>query len=213
MEKVFLNEKKNIEQELQLNVPTLQQDFEALKLKLGNDLNEKDHPIHQLKKKIEKFQENLKLNTIKKEETELDTSLSKQQSTFYHKLNQVQELVKTSDHLVTQIYYLRTYYDEIDDKLSKYIDWQDTTQGRAANLPHLEESIKDIVFGDQDIKMKSAELAIIKAKNISSNISEYIKDCLFQGSLIQDCLKDILSNIKFLRQYWQETSRRKALSI
>lgn len=141
MEQVFLNEKQKIEQELQSNFNTLQQEFEALKLKLGNELKEKDQLIHQLKQKIEKFQENPELNAVKKEATQLEASLSKQPTTFYHKINQVQELVKTDDQLVTQISDLRTYYDDIDDKVSKYIDWQDIAQGRAVDLPCLEESI------------------------------------------------------------------------
>ena len=70
-------------------------------------------------------------------------------------------MVKTSDQLVTHIYDRRTYYDEFYDKVSKYIDFQDTAQGRVVDLPHLEESIKDIVFGDWDIKPKSVELVII----------------------------------------------------
>ena len=104
--------------------------------------------IHQLRQGIEKLQENPKINAIRKEAAELETLLSKQQTTFYHKINQIQELVKTNDLLVTQIYGLKTYYDDFDAKFYNYIDWKETPRGRSDDLARLEESIKDIVFGD-----------------------------------------------------------------
>ena len=59
----------------------------------------------------------------------MEELLVTQKTIFYQNYNQIQEKVKTSDQLVTQISNLKTYYEEIDDKVSKYIDWQDTAQG------------------------------------------------------------------------------------
>ena len=87
--------------------------------------------------------------------------------------------------------------------MSKYIDWKDTAHGRSVNLPRLEESIRDNIFGDWDIKMKSIELAIIRAKNLSSTIFKYIKYYLLQANPIHEASKDTMPNISFLKQYWQ----------
>ena len=143
----------------------------------------------------------------------MEELLVTQQTIFYQKYNKIQEKGNTSDQLVTQISNQRTYYEEIDDKVSKYIDCQDIAHGRVTDLPRLEESIKDIIFGDWDIKMKSTELAIIRAKNWSSNIFDYIKDSLMQANLIQETPKDTIPNINFLNKSWQEISNRKDIDI
>ena len=61
--------------------------------------------------------------------------------------------------------------------------------------------------------MKNVELANIRANNLSSSISEYIKYSLLQANLIHEESKDTFPEISFLKQSWQETSNRKALEI
>ena len=111
MEQVFSDEKQRIEQELQLSINNMQQQFEGLKLKLENEIKEKDQIIHHLQQRIEKLQENPKINEVKKEATYLEALLATQQAVFHQKYNQIQEQVKTNDRLVTQISNLRTYYE------------------------------------------------------------------------------------------------------
>jgi hypothetical protein len=73
-------------------------------------------------------------------------SLTKQQVIFCHKLALIHDLSKTSDSLVNQLSDLRTFYEDIDEKISEYIDWQDSAQGRSSDLPRIEESQKDIIL-------------------------------------------------------------------
>jgi hypothetical protein len=44
--------------------------------------------------------------------------------------------------------------------------------------------------------MKQAEMAIIRARNLASNFTEYITDTLLQANLIQECPKDTLPDVK-----------------
>lgn len=49
---------------------------------------------------------------------------------------------------------LRITFNEIDENILGYITWQDTIDGRETYLPKIDESYKDILFTDWDIKLK-----------------------------------------------------------
>lgn len=76
------------------------------------------------------MRENPNINEIYKEELELDILLTKQQDIFYHKLALIHDFLKTNDSFVNQLSDLRRFYEDIDEKISEYIDWQDNAQGR-----------------------------------------------------------------------------------
>ena len=111
MEQVLSDEKQRIKQELQSSINNLQKLFEGLKIEIENEIKEKDQIIHQMQQKIEKLQEKPKINDVKKDATELGALLEIEQAIFYQKYNKIQEKVKSSDQLVTQISNLRTYYE------------------------------------------------------------------------------------------------------
>lgn len=46
------------------------------------------------------------------------------------------------DHVVNT----RLEFEVVDDKVTNYLSWQSTKDGRAAKLPKIEESHKEIVF-------------------------------------------------------------------
>ena len=66
----------------------------------------------------------------------------------------IDDLCKSSDSFIKKISDLRKFYEEFDEKIYEHIDWQENWEGRATYLPRIEESQKDIVFGDSDIKIK-----------------------------------------------------------
>lgn len=61
--------------------------------------------------------------------------------------------------------------------------------------------------------MKQAEMAIIRSKNLASNLIEYISDNLLQANLIWECLRETLLDVKSLKNSWQETSKKKVEDI
>ena len=82
-------------------------------------------------------------------------------------------MCKTSDSLMNQAFGLRITFNEIDDNISGYITWQDTPEGRATNLPRIDESHKDILFIDWGIQLKQVERAVSKAADAANNIIEF----------------------------------------
>jgi len=62
------------------------------------------------------------------------------------------------------------------------------------------------------MKMKSSEIAILMARNLASNLIEYIKDTLLQASIIQECPKDTFLDVKIIKKImvisvYEESSR------
>lgn len=82
---------------------------------------------------------------------ELNDLLSKKQAMFYQKLSIINPPFVKSDSLVNQTSNLRVNFNDINDKISGFITWQDTLEGKAADLPIIEEFHKEILFTDRDI--------------------------------------------------------------
>lgn len=115
---------------------------------------------------------------FRKEAGELNNLLAQQQATFCHKIAIIQGLCQSRYSLVNQLSDLRTYCKEIEEKISNFVDWQDSSEGRSVDLPKIEESQKDIVFQEWEIELKHAEMEIFSARDISNNIMESINDSL-----------------------------------
>ena len=86
-------------------------------------------------KRIDQLREIPYINEVRKEASKLDILLTKQQAIFYHKLALIHDFSNTNDSLVNQMFDLRTFYEEINEKISECIDCQDSAQGRLADLP------------------------------------------------------------------------------
>ena len=56
--------------------------------------------------------------------------------------------VETREQLKNQVIDQRTEFEELNTKISDHITWQEIDEGRNANLPEIEENIKDILFID-----------------------------------------------------------------
>jgi len=79
---------------------------------------------------------------------------------------------------------LRVAFSDIDDKISGFITWQDTLEGKAIDLPIIEESHKEILFTNWDIQLKQAERVVSKATDAANNIIETINANLHNANLI-----------------------------
>lgn len=49
---------------------------------------------------------------------------------------------------------LRTYYEDINNNISNVIIWQDSSDGIKSKFPKMQESYKDLIFRDCDIRIK-----------------------------------------------------------
>lgn len=116
------------------------------------------------------------------------------------KVGLFQDLCQSSVSLMNQLSDLSTYYKEFKEKVSNFIDQQNSSEGRSSNLPKIEESHKDIVFQEWEIRIKHVEIAIYSFRDISNKIIESISDSLMQDNPISDFFEDTLPNVKLLKR-------------
>lgn len=102
---------------------------------------------------------------------------------------------------------MRVTFNDIDDKISRYITWQDTPKSRATNLPSIEDSHKEMLFTDWDIQLKQEKREVSRATNVANNIIETINGNFHNANLIQERLPRSLPDIKSLEIQWKETSK------
>jgi len=60
----------------------------------------------------------------------------------------IESYCETSDKLTSQVVDMKLEYDEVLKRFSDFITWQNSKNGRKADLPKLEESHKEILFAD-----------------------------------------------------------------
>ena len=73
-----------------------------------------------------------------KESLEINTLLLKKQAMFCQNLSIINPLCVKSDSLMNQSFDLRVTFNDIDDKISGFLTWQDTPEGSATNIPRIE---------------------------------------------------------------------------
>ena len=91
-----------------------------------------------------------------KESLEINLLLSKQHSIFCKKLIEISPLCQEDDTLVGQFNDYKTNFEDIDEKISNLITWQDNSKGKIEELLKVKESHKEILFTDSKIQIKQA---------------------------------------------------------
>ena len=97
---------------------------------------------------MEKFKDYPKLAQFKTEALKINKLLSQQLNEFCLKLAQFEPLCEITSSLIDEAVILRQEIDDADDKISEFLSWQDTKQGRKASLPRIEERHKEILFAE-----------------------------------------------------------------
>ena len=116
-----------------------------MRLQHQASLAEKDSQIQAM---MYKFKDNPQIDEFIKEAVSLNSLLMQQEEILCQKISQINPYWKTSDKLTNQVIYMRIEYKEIHKMFSKFITWQESEDGRMADLPKLEVSHKDILFMD-----------------------------------------------------------------
>jgi len=91
-----------------------------------------------------------------KEALELNSLLVRQQEYYCQKLSHITPYLTISDQLTDKAIDQRTEFNDLNTKISEFIEWQETEDGKKANISEIEETHKDIPFTDWDAKIKQA---------------------------------------------------------
>jgi len=102
--------------------------------------------------------------------------------------------------------------DKQDERLTNFLSWQDSKEGKAANLPRTQESHKEISFSEWESQLMKVERATSRCKITTNNLIELVNNNLHLSNLITDCSPRKLPKVKLLEQKWrQELMQRKKL--
>lgn len=103
---------------------------------------------------------------------------------------------ETSDKLKSQVMEMRLKYDEILKKVSNFITWKNSEDGRKSDLPKLEESHKEILFANWDSRLKEAEKATVDVAATTNSVNENINENLDSANLVAESIPGFLPTVK-----------------
>jgi len=126
----------------------LQQSMEVLKISHEADISAKNVQLQDLQKAMEKDKDVLIFKEFIKDALKLNSLLLKQQEFFFQKMSHIAPYLITSDQLTDKGIDQRNEFIDLNTGISEFIEWQETKQGRKANLLEIEETHKDIIFMD-----------------------------------------------------------------
>ena len=90
--------------------------------------------------------------------------------------------------------------DQAEEIIAAFLDWQDSDQGQAENLPRILEPHKDILFTEWQSQLMKAERAASRCKSTSSNLVELVNNTLYLSNMISQCTPGKLTTMKTLEQ-------------
>lgn len=80
------------------------------------------------------------------EALQIAKELSSQLSLLCHNISLALPLCKISSSMVDKSVDARLNLEQEDERLTIFLSWQETKEGKAANLPQILESHKEIIF-------------------------------------------------------------------
>lgn len=142
----------------------------------------------------------LKIDQFITEALRLNSLLTHQKELLCQKISHQKSYCETSDKLTSQVVEMRLEYDEMFKKVSDFITWKNTLEGRKSDLPKLEESHKEILFGSWDSWLKEAEKATTDAATTTNIIIENINQNLHSSNIAEESIPRFLLDAKQLEQ-------------
>lgn len=118
----------------------------------------------------------------------LNSQLMHQKELLCQTISEWNSYCETSDKLTSQVMEMRLEYDEIFKKVSDFITWQNTEDGRKAYLPKLEESRKEILFVSWDSRLKEVEKVETNAVTVENSVIENVNEHLHSANLMAESI-------------------------
>ena len=128
--------------------------MEVLKINHENNLSNKDTLIKELRENLIKYEDIPTVQEFIKESLTLNALLSKQQNLFILQMSNIVPHLEISEQLTNIVIDQRIEFNELNTKISDYIEWKYLEEGRRSNLQKIKETYKGILFTDWDAQVK-----------------------------------------------------------
>ena len=106
-------------------------------MRAANELmmKSKDEQIAQLSAQLESIKDAQSVDDFRAEATRINRALISQIRLLCQQLTDADSLCETSTAVCQQIEKARSELDQAEDTISEYLEWQDSEEGKATNLP------------------------------------------------------------------------------
>ena len=94
----------------------------------------------------------------------------------------------------------RNELDQADELISGYLDWQDSDVGKAAKLPRIQETYKDILFTEWHTQVMKAERADSRCKSTAINLVDLVNNTIYMANMISQCTPRKMTTTNTLEQ-------------
>lgn len=94
----------------------------------------------------------------------------------------------------------RLELEKTDEILTNFLSFQDSKEGKTANLPQIQESHKEIIFTEWESQLMKTERETSRCRSAKSNLVELINNSLYLSKLIRECSPSKLPQVKSLEQ-------------
>ena len=171
-------------------------------MKAANEkmLKSKDEQIAQLSAQIEKTKGVPQVVEFRVEALQINTALIAQIKLLCQQIAKAEPLCELTTSISNKVDKARTELDRVEETIAAFLDWQDTDQGKATNLPRILESYKDILFTEWQSQLMKAERMVSRCKLTSSNLVELVNNTLYLKNMISQCTPGKLKTTNTLEQ-------------
>ena len=171
-------------------------------LRTANELiiKSKDDQIAQLSAQLEGIKGTQNIKDFRAEAAQINSALLSQIRLLCQKLIKAEPLCETSTTVCEQIEKARSELDHAEETISEYLEWQDSEEGKAANLPQICETYKNILFTEWETQVMKAERAASRCKIIATNMIDLVNDTLYLASMISQCTPGSITTANMVEQ-------------
>lgn len=172
----------------------------------------KREQIVQMKDQIEKFKGYPQINEFRTKALEMTKAFSQKFDILCHNMSLAVPLCDISVSMIEKLVDARLELEKADERLSNFLSWQDSKEGKAANLPRIQESHKEILFSKWESQLMKVERDTSRCRETTNNLIELINNSLHLSNLITYFSPGKLPKVKLLEQHWkQELMQREKL--
>lgn len=156
------------------------------KLKAVNEqmVKSKDEKSAQLSGQIENTKNLPQTDEFRAEALQINKALVTQIKLLCQKIAQAKPLCNITASIIDKSIDARTDFEQSDETLTNFLEWQDTDEGQTTNLPKILESHKEILFMEWQSQLMKAERAVSRCKLTTSNLVELGNDTLYLSNMI-----------------------------
>jgi len=155
-------------------------------LKAANEqvMKTKDEQIAQLSLQLEEAKGTSQVVDFRTEASLVNYGLISQLKLLCQQISQAEPLYELTTAINQQVENARNELDQDEEIITAFLDWQDSEQGKATNLPRISETHKDILFTEWNSQMMKAERAASRCKATASNLIELVNNMLYLSNMI-----------------------------